>query len=162
MPTACRKFIFVLVLVLAGCAAPGPPYSSVAAGLSPPSQGEARIFFYRWLEPYETVTASTAYLNGAPVGTTESGSVLYRDVAPGQYTISVESAGVYPYQFKTVTVGPGQVVYARIGSLQSWGACGGGGSLGGGESGCGDTFVVEIMDPAVAQGEMQPLRLIHG
>src|ERR1700691_6186181 len=144
-----RHAIFALSLALAGCVSMGPPYRSVAAALPPVPAGKARIFFYRWLEIYETTAATTAFLNGPPVGLTETGSVLYRDVEPGQYTISVVSQGVYPNQFKTVTVGPGQVIYARIESIRSWSTCGGGGGGGkdgGGdsESGCYDTFVVQI------------------
>ncbi|HXQ52766.1 MAG TPA: hypothetical protein VN802_16855 [Stellaceae bacterium] len=162
MPTACRRAFLVLVLILAGCVAPGPPFASVASTIPPPPPGSARIFLYRWLEPYETVAMTTAYFNGSAVGVTETGTVLYRDVAPGRYTISVWSEGVYPDQFKTVTVGPGQVVYARIESLSSWSVCGGFDVSMGGAAGCWDTFVVNIMDPAVALSEMQSLRFIRG
>ena len=43
------------------------------------------------------------------------------------------------------------------------GAGGGGGKGGGGGTeGCADTFVVVIMDPAVAKYEMSDLRFIQG
>ncbi len=114
-----RGPMLVLLLGLAGCAPAGPPFASVAATLPPVPAGTARIFFYRWLEPYETLTPTTAFLNGAPVGVTEPGAVLYRDVSGGQYTIAVKSEGVFPDQFKTVTVKPGDTVYVRAASLSN-------------------------------------------
>ena len=118
--------------------------------------GAARVYFYRWLEPYNSTSASLAYLNGAPIGVTEPGAVLYRDVAPGQYTIAVQSAGVLQNQFKTVELRPGDTVYARIESLHIWDmACRQ-------HEDCGDTFLVQIMDPALARAEMQELRFISG
>lgn len=153
-----RKHIGVLLLLLAlaACAEP-PSFGTVASTLPPLPPGQARIFFYRWLEPYESLTMSTVYLNGAPVGVSQNGAVLYRDVAPGQYFISVFSQGTYPDQFKTVTVAAGQVLDVRIESLLSY------------KSSCGfwgdcniPTFVVHIVDPATGSEEMQNLRFIQG
>jgi hypothetical protein len=94
----------------------------------------------------------------------EAGAVLYRDVAPGQYTIAVQSEDSYPNQFKTVVLQPGETVYARVESLQSWSTCGGGGGTfgGGSASGCRTTFVVVIMNPALALAEMRDLRFTRG
>lgn len=156
------SFLALALLALAGCAPAGPPFASAGATLPPVPQGEARIYFYRWLEPYETVAPSTVMLNGAPVGVSETGAILYRDVAPGQYTISVESRGVYPNQFKTVTLAAGQTTYVRIESFRAWCNDSGGGLNGGTSGGCYDTFVVQVIDPAVALGEMRDLRLIRG
>jgi hypothetical protein len=117
--------------------------------------GAARVFFYRWLEPYESNAAQLAYLNGSPIGVTEAGAVLYRDVAPGQYTIAVQSEGIYPDQYKTVVLRPGEVAYARIESIQSWNACRR-------TESCGNTFVVEVVNPVVARAEMQDLRFLGG
>jgi hypothetical protein len=162
MPTAMKRVFFVILLAIAGCAPAGPPFASVAATLPPLAPGMARIFFYRWYEPYETLVPTTAFLNGRAVGITESGAVLYRDVAPGQYIVAVQSQGIYPNQFKTVVLRPGDVAYARIESLRSWSACGGGGAGGGGGGACWDTFVVNLMDPIAAQAEMRDLRFIPG
>ena len=161
-----RRAFLLLPLALAACARPGQPFASVAATIPPVPQGMARVFFYRWLEPYETVAPTTAYLNGKPVGVLEVGAIIYRDVAPGQYLISVRSDEPYPDQFKTVVLKPGEVVYARVESLKSWSTCGGsgGGSDGGGgsASGCRDTFVVVIMDPALARAEIGGLLFTQG
>ena len=150
---ACLAMLFILAL--AGCAAQGPAFA--ADTLPPIPPGQARIFFYRWLEPYEALSMSKVYLNGKPVGVSQVGAVLYRDVAPGQYYISVDSQGTYPDQFKTVTIGAGQTFYVRIESISSF------------KSPCGylgncevDTFVVSIVDPTTASREMGTLKLIPG
>jgi hypothetical protein len=146
----------VLLLVLvAGCVAPQANFASVAGNLPPVPPGAARIFFYRWLEPYESNAATMAYLNGRPAGVTEVGAVLYRDVAPAQYTIVVQSDGIFANQFKSVLLRPGDVAYVRIESLRTWDSCSQ-------QKICGETFVVQIVDPAIARAEMQDLRFIGG
>ena len=163
MRTAVKGMLLFLALTAGGCAPAGPPFGSIAATLPPVPAGEARIYVYRWLEPYESVAETEAFLNGNPVGVTETGTVFYRDVAPGQYTISVHSDGVFPDQFKTVILKPGDVAYARIESIKSWAPCGSsGGRSGGATEGCEDTFVVVMIDPALAQADMRDLRYIHG
>lgn len=158
-----RAAILLLALALGACAAGGPTFGSAAATIPPLPPGEARIFFYRWLEPYETLTPTTAYLNGNPVGVTEPGAVLYRDVPPGKYLVSVFSEGIYPNQFKTIELRAGEVAYARVESLSSWVPCGtGGGKLGAATEGCDSTFVVQFIDPVEATYEMNGLRLIAG
>ena len=159
-----KGVLLLVMLAIGGCAPAGPPFASVAGSIPPVPPGAARIFFYRWLEIYDTTAPTMAFLNGAPIGVTETGAVLYRDVAPGQYVIAVQSEGVFPNQFKTVTLKPGDVAYARIESVRSWSPCGGGGSGvgGGGSEGCWDTFVVQLMDPSLALGEMRDLRFIAG
>jgi hypothetical protein len=164
MRTALKCVILLLVLVAAGCAPAGPPFASVAATLPPVPPGSARIYFYRYLEPYETTAETEAFLNGNPVGVTETGAVFYRDVTPGKYTISVHSDGVFPDQFKTVILKPSETAYARIESIKSWAPCGtgGGGRAGGATEGCEDTFVVVMIDPTLAQVDMRDLRFIPG
>jgi hypothetical protein len=148
--------ILIVLLLLAGCAAPEPSFVQVAPTIPPVPAGAARIYFYRWLEPYETLSLTTAFLNGQPVGVTEPGAVLYRDVAPGEYTIAVQSEGIYGGQFKTVLLRPGETAYARVESLRSWSSC----RLR--ETGCWDTFVVVLVNPALAYAEMRDLRFIRG
>ena len=150
------------LLALGACAPAGPPFATVAATLPPVPPGEARVYFYRWLEPYETTAESTVILNGVPAGISQTGAAFYRDVAPGRYTISLTSRGVYPNQFKTVELAAGQTAYARIESFRAWCNDSGGGLNGGSSAGCYDTFVVELIDPAVALGEMRDLSFIRG
>ena len=82
MVKAAAAALALMLLGLAGCAPAGPPFASVAASVPPVPQGEARLYFYRWLEPYETVAESTVMLNGAPVAVSQTGAVFYRDVHP--------------------------------------------------------------------------------
>ncbi|MGH7088130.1 MAG: hypothetical protein ACREFQ_04455 [Stellaceae bacterium] len=161
-----RAVCLLVLLALAACAPAGPPYATVAGNLPPIPAGTARIFFYRWLEPYETLAPTQAYLNGREVGVTEPGAVFYRDVPPGEYTVAVRSDEPYPNQFKTVVLKPRDIAYARIESLKSWSSCGGGGGGddggGGSVTGCRDTFVVVMVSPRVAQYEMSNLTFIRG
>jgi hypothetical protein len=158
MGSRVRSLLLLLALAsaLLGCAE-GPRFAQVAATVPPVPAGAARIFFYRWLEPYETLSWTPVYLNGATVAVSQPGTVLYRDVPPGTYAIAVRSEGVYPGQFKTVAVGPGQVLYVRIESLSSWYS--GGGPLRDWQH---DTFVVNLVDPETAGRETQDLRYIPG
>jgi hypothetical protein len=98
---------------------------------------------------------------GLAIGVSETGAVIYRDEAPGQYTISVDTRGIYPNQFTTVILRPGETAHVRVESLSSWSQCGGGINEGGG-SGCADTFVVNVIDAASALAEMGSLRFIRG
>jgi hypothetical protein len=151
-----RRLALLLALVLTACAPPGPPFASVAATLPPVPPGAARIYFYRLLEPYETLAQSTVYLNDRPVATSEIGAAFYRDVAPGQYVIRVRSFMRYPNDTATVVPAPGQVLFARIDSHKGWTTCGYN------ESGCFEAFAVVIVDPRLAQDEMHDLRFIPG
>jgi hypothetical protein len=156
MRIAVRTVLLLVALTLAGCAQPGRPFGAAAAGLPPIPAGEARIFFYRWLEPYESTAATAVLLNGNSVAVTQTGSVLYRDVAPGQYTISIPNSGRYPGQFKTVVLAPGQVMYARVESRRDWAVC----NIY--TDACMDTFVVNLVEPGLALSEMGGLRFIGG
>ena len=60
-----------------------------------------------------------------------------------------------------MTIGAGETAYVRIESLRSWCNDSGGGT-GGTSGGCYDTFVVNIVDPAVARAEMRNLWFIPG
>ena len=160
-----RAAVLLVLVALIACAPQGPPFISAAGAIPPVQQGMARIFFYRWLELYETTAPSAVYLNGKEVGVSETGATFYRDVPAGQYLVAVRSDEPFENQFKTVVLRPGDVAYARIESLKSWSSCGGGGGSaggGGGVSGCRDTFVVVMMDPQTAQFEMRDLRFING
>ena len=150
-----RRAALFLFGLLAACAA-GPRFAEVAGSLPPPPPGAARIFFYRWYEPYETLSQTTAYLNGAPVGVTQPGSVLYRDVPPGQYAIKVDSYYSFPNQFKTVQLAAGDTLFVRVESLHSWSGCTGN------ILDCPDTFAVSLQPPGTALAEMGALWLIPG
>lgn len=142
-------------LLVAACAGgpPGPTYSQVAQTIPTLPAGEARIFFFRDYEPYESLARPWIYLNGQKVGVSEPGGVYYRDVAPGTYRIRVDSEGQYWNQFKTTSLAAGDVRYVKIESLRSWDE---------GDDFDRDTFVVALIGPPVAQRQIAGLRYVSG
>ena len=87
-----RHVLLVLGLILAGCIPQNPllpTFASTEQTLPPPAPGMARLFFYRLLAPSEMSLGTTVMLNNQPVGFSRNGTVLYRDVPPGSYFVSV-------------------------------------------------------------------------
>lgn len=80
----------------------------------------ARLWLYRDYEPYETLARPLIRLNGAPVGVSEPGGTLVRDVPPGVYRVTVDSTGRDTNQFVTVTLAAGKTAYIKIESAQGW------------------------------------------
>jgi hypothetical protein len=135
----------VVLLATAGWAWP-PPTASVAVPPVPP--GAARVWFYRDLEPYETLARPFIRMNEGVVGISEPGGTFYRDVAPGHYHVSVDSYLTDFNQTRDVDLTPGQQVYFKV--LPSRVICGGGGR--GGDGDCmRNNFYVWTMPPEVAQ-----------
>ncbi|HTZ76976.1 MAG TPA: DUF2846 domain-containing protein [Stellaceae bacterium] len=141
-------------LLLAGCAGtvPSASFSRVAESTAAIPAGEARIYFYRDYEPYESLARPALYLNGEMVGKSEPGGVSYRDVAPGAYRIKVASQGLYWHPTKTVTLAAGEVAYAKVESLAS------------ADSGefTRDTFVVVLTAKPEAARQIAELRDVGG
>ena len=138
-----------LALLLPGCQAgpPGTPFAEAAARIPPVEAGRARIYFYRDYDLYESTAEPWIYLNGARAAVSTPGGVSYRDVAPGTERITVDSCGLYPDQFKTLELRPGETRYVKIESLDTWteptalaGAC--------------ETFVVVPIAEAQARREL--------
>jgi hypothetical protein len=141
----------LVMLALAACAAePVPTFDQVGARLPPPPANTARIFVYRDFEPYQSLEWVAVFFNGATVGAVGPGKVFLRDVAPGTYTIEAKSEGLWPEQAKTVTVQPGQTVYAKVTSFKSLNPTGN-------RQSAISTFVVVLMDPVTARREIGPL-----
>ena len=148
MTKIARRFVLIAALALAGCvgAYDGVPKFGGEATLPPLAPGLSRLVFYRQLEYYDVELGTTVYLNQQPVGFLRIGETFYRDMPPGSYFVSVLSRGAYPNQFKTVQIGAGQVLYFRIESLLSM-SCDDTGTC------RGDTFVVNVIDPAIGRQE---------
>lgn len=142
-----RPFLLMIALALAGCVQ-GPTFGEVAATLPPPPPGNARIYVYRLLEPYVTTSWTTVSFNGREVGASAPGTVFYRDVPPGQYLVSCISRGIYPNQFKTVTLAPGDNVYIRIDDIDTWAET---------KFGYFNTYVVSVVDPRFAAAQIRGL-----
>jgi Protein of unknown function (DUF2846) len=137
-----------LLLMAAGCAEL-PATAQVAVATPPVPAGEARIWFYRPLEPYESLNLARIDVNGSYIGAVENGNVFYRDVPPGHYHIAPQSFGRDFNQDKDVDLAPGQQLYVKIVSLQSWGV-----SVSGSRTFQRDTFYAWLIPQEVAQVEI--------
>lgn len=146
---------FVLLLLAACTMTP----SAIPVAFTPLAPGMARIVFYRDVGYYDPQVDLTVDLNDKPAGVLPRGTAFYRDVAPGTYTVTFTPTRVVPYQFKTITLAPGNVFYVKLlglpdtvcaGTLGSSGPC----DISG--------FTSQVVDPAVAQQELTRLTLVHG
>jgi hypothetical protein len=133
-----------LLPAVAGCA----QSAAVAVAPGPIPPGQARIWFYRDYEPYESKNLANVDLNGAFAVSVENGSSAYRDVPPGHYHIAPESFGKDFNQEKDVDLAPGQEIYTKIVSLRTWI------SSGDKDSFERDTFYAWLIPPQVAQAEI--------
>jgi hypothetical protein len=155
---ALRRVLSLLLFVaIAGCATVG--VTPIPGPIQPPAPGAAQIILYREIGYYEPSDVLRVALNQQPVGVLPRGDVLYRDGAPVSYTITFSPTRPDPYQFKTVTLGPGQVVFVKLAALPVR-PCN---RFGPGFGDCDiNGYTAMIVDPAVAEQEMQGLTLIAG
>ena len=119
MPRALAHTVLIAIaFALTACAGGGEPpgtrFAAVAGQLPPVPADRARFFFYRDYSLYDSVQRPYIALNGQPTAISENGGVTYRDMPPGTYVISVPYSAIYPDKDKTVSVGGGQTVYAKI------------------------------------------------
>jgi hypothetical protein len=145
----------LLLLAMAACASP-PPTASVS--IPPVPAGAARVWFYRPVDAYDSLNTPYIRMNDAIVGISLPNGASYRDVAAGQYHISVDSYLDSPQQEQNVTLAPGQEAYVKVISQRSWIQGGGGGGSGEGGGGGGDysrdTFYVWLIPPEVARADV--------
>src|SRR5271163_47 len=92
-----------------------PTTASVA--IPPIPAGEARVWFYRPIDLYDSLNTPYIRMNDAIVGISEPGGASYRDVPAGQYHITVDSYGKDFNQDQDVALVPGQELYLKIVSL---------------------------------------------
>lgn len=143
--------LIIAVAVGAGCAAMSPQQlaekNRPLTSLPPP--GDARIWIYRTYDPYTALETPYVRINGAIVGVAWLGSVLYRDVPPGDYSITVDSRGSAPNQFANIGLAAGQTAYIKIDAINWWaGLC----------WRCQiDTFFTQVVTPHLAAIEMTGL-----
>lgn len=97
-----------------------------------PPTGYGRIWIYRFYEPYESLARPYVRFNGRIVAISEPGGSFYRNVAPGDYNVTVNSEGRDVNQFTTVAVAAGQQVYIQVQVSRYWDCGGGDGDRGGG------------------------------
>jgi hypothetical protein len=110
--------IFVgVALLLGGCASgpSGPAYSEAKASIPPLNPEEGRIFVYRQSRFTGSAWNSPIILNGQSIGEAPSGTFLYADRPPGDYTmICVLGFSGYKNPEKTFSLAAGQTVYLRV------------------------------------------------
>jgi hypothetical protein len=136
-----------VILALAGCSSLAP---TGATSIPPIPAGTARVWFYREDAPYISQARPYVRMNGAIVAISEDGGAFYRDVAPGEYYVTVDSYGVDINQFPHVILVPGQTVYLQVIGSRYWA------SGGAGANWLRPTFYVWVMPndvggPAVAR-----------
>jgi hypothetical protein len=138
-----------LLLIVAGCAQP-PGSAQIAASAPPLPAGQARVWFYRPLEPSESLNLALIDMNDRYVGGVANGSAFYRDVPPGHYHVSPVSYNRDFNQDRDIDLAPGQQLYVKIVSSQSWdGAC---------KNCVRDTFYAWLIPPEAARVEMARAR----
>jgi hypothetical protein len=139
-----------LLVMMVGCGPGLPPTGAVA--LSPVPVQQARIWFYRDMNPNEPMATPYIRVDGVVAAVSQPGGASYRDVAAGRHQISVESYVNDGNQTKIVDLPPGAQVYARVVPLDNYEE--GGGEFGGGYH--RDNFYLwlypaEIAWPAIAK-----------
>ena len=151
-----RRGAMTLLLLLAGCSQL-PPTSSVM--IPPVPAGESRIWLYRNEGPYASHETPYFRLNdGQPAGISEPNGVLYRDVPPGHYTVSVDSYGVpYPNQFANFDIRAGQEIFIKVLSMRE--RVGGGGDSG---LGLRAIFYTWLIPADAARGQISSIPFYGG
>lgn len=145
----------ILLLATAACVHSPPPVASVA--IPPIPAGEARVWFYRPIDAYDSMATPYVRMNDQIVAISEPLGASYRDVPPGAYHITVDSYGKDFNQDKDVQLAAGQELYAKVVSLRGWvsttGGAGGDGDAGGGDYGR-NTFYVWLIPADTARAEI--------
>ncbi len=145
----------MLLLAMAACVQAPPPTASVA--IPPIPAGEARVWFYRPIDAYDSMATPYIRMNDAIVAISQPEGASYRDVPAGPYHITVDSYGKDFNQDKNVQLAAGDELYCKIVSLRAWVSTtsGGGGDSGGGGGDYGrNTFYVWLIPPETARNEV--------
>jgi hypothetical protein len=87
--------------------------------IPPVPAGAGRVWVYRNDYQYEADETPYVRLNGQIAGIIQPNGVFYRDVAPGYYTVAVDSYGApYPHQFAEFNLGAGQEAFVKVLSMR--------------------------------------------
>jgi hypothetical protein len=110
------------LLAVAGCA----QLPTTSATAIPPLPAQmARVWFYRDLNPNESMATPYVRIDGAIAGVSQAGGASYRDVLPGRHQVSVESYVNDANQARIVDLAPGAQVYAKVVPLDNYVEAGG-------------------------------------
>ena len=130
------------VVALAACAAcfiAEPSEAQQGPAIAP---GYARVWFLRQYEPSESLRTPVMYINGAPIGASQPGTIFYRDLPAGTYRFTVDTCTTDFGQAQTLNLAPGSQVDLEIQSLsdfRAWGCL------------VAENFYVRQVDPARVQ-----------
>ena len=141
--------VAIFLLATAACVQSPPPIASVTIPPIPP--GDARVWFYRPIDAYDSMATPYIRMNQAIVAVSQIGGASYRDVPPGQYLVAVDSYLTAPDQTRNVYLFPGQQMYFKVVCLRNWIA---GGGIRNDSGYMRDTFYVWDIPPEVAQGDV--------
>ena len=119
----------LLAALVAGM--PLSPATATTPSNGPPT-GYGRIWIYRFYEPYEEPGEARRPVQRPDRRHTRAGGSFYRNVAPGDYNVTVDFGGRDVNQFTTVAVAAGQQVYIQVQVSRYWDCGGGDGDRGGG------------------------------
>ena len=100
----------VCVATLVGCAT-GPDFKTYSSTLTPPKEGESRVWFYRPSKMIGSAVQPTVYINGSPTGKAQPGSFFYADKPTGTYELKCSTEWADKAQ---LTVVQNQVHYVRL------------------------------------------------
>jgi hypothetical protein len=137
-----------VLLAVAGCA---PLPTTSATAIPPLSAQMARVWFYRDLNPNESMATPYVRIDGAIAGVSQPGGASYRDVLPGRHQVSVESYVNDANQARIVDLAPGAQVYAKVVPFDNFVEGGGGGGDGGGGGYHRDTYYLWLYPPEAAR-----------
>jgi hypothetical protein len=150
-----RAAATTLLLATAACVVHSPPPTASVA-IPPIPAGEARVWFYRPIDAYDSMATPYIRMNDAIVAISEPEGASYRDFPPGPYHITVDSYGKDFNQDKNVQLAAGQELFVKIVSLRAWvdtTVGGGGDGASGGDNGR-NTFYVWLIPPDTARADV--------
>ena len=113
------RFARRTVLALAACASSLLAEPAVAQQQPALAPGYARLWILRQYEPSESLRTPVMYINGAPIGASQPGTIFYRDLPAGAYQVMVDSCTKDGGQDANLNLAPGMQVYLEIQSLSS-------------------------------------------
>jgi hypothetical protein len=121
-----RSFLIGVAMIGLGRAAFDGRAATAAAGGDPaqtpgpiPSSA-ARVWFLRQFEPGESLQMPMIFVNGAPLASSQPGTVFFRDFAAGPYAFSVETCTRDFNQVATLNLTAGSQTYLEVQSLSSF------------------------------------------
>ena len=91
LPRRARAGAAILFLATATCVHSPPPTAWVT--IPPIPAGEARVWFYRPIDAYDSMATPYIRMNDTIVAVSMPEGASYRDVPPGPYHITVDSYG---------------------------------------------------------------------